>query len=780
LVARNGRLMKALLNKRIGMVFVLALVAQCVRAQEADQQGIPWKVRFSGKIIGRDRERALDRETTLRFAFYDSEDAQSPLYEEFQLIDVSATGSFSALLGSETRRTEFESLLQSSRAKWIGVREEPAGQEIRSMFVAVPYAFKAKDAETVNGVQSGEFVRQTQLRSAVLDLIRDKASSLLEAHNMAYRYPEDYRYFEGHIPRADLFPGVDACSKINAAIKSTNATGIVDATGFKGVQYCTVDMFEGIGQRAGEIWFSQANFQVTIEQNWPSNWRLRGMPGEPGKGTWFTWKGVAGKTIFKLNTVRWALMDGFNLDCSNMPASVGLALLTNYSSQHNRFENFSILNCATAVQWGDNGEGNSLNQADRVEFRHFDISAPVLQTIAKGFVINSSNSAQTSVIEDGQIVNLNVGIDIPHLESGIFSIKRVQCNLKGDNAAFIRMREVYDIHIEKTQCENNGLAGSNPAHLLVEGSNNLRATIALVGNTINFPIRIVPARSVVSIGNNGIASGYLFHPLTSLTSIGDRMGATYGDVNWKEPTVSLSDAELVRTNGIVTVSLLPISIATIRRSGNYSTVTTTKPHYLRVGQSFTISGTTNPRLNGSGAVCSNPPICPIPTDLSFTYEDFGSNEDSTGGSVQPQHGFVDGMLVSMSGVVDGSLNTSRASIQAVSETSFQYQNSGENLISTGGVAATSATLVTPYPTSRTRLQVTLNPGEQKQITVPWPQPFTDSAYTVNCTVVASKPGQLRFDLTGISQYQVQGRATNLDLAATTSGTLHCAAAHDPS
>jgi hypothetical protein len=771
-------------SKLRSFVVLLGCLVQCSKAQIPDTEGIPWRVKFVGKLSSSARleDSRSDRYELIQISIYEYESSRLPLYEESQTVHIGSGGEFVVLVGLPERRAEFESLLQSGRAKWIGVRGEFGERELRSSFVAVPYSFKAKDAEALDGLKPSDFVLGTELRSKVLSVIREDPDILAGKVDggMAYRYPDDRYLLYWPIPRADRFPGTNACSKINAAIKSTDlAGGIVDATGFSGVQPCSTDMFADIGQRGGEIWFSQANFQVTVEQNWPSNWRLRGMPGGPGKGTWFTWKGESGKSIFRLNTVRWTLMDGFNLDCSNVSGMTGLTLWTNYSSQHTRFENFSVLNCPTAVQWGDTGVGSSLNQADRVEFRHFDISAPVIQTTARGFVIDSSNSGQTSVIEDGQIANVNIGIDIPHLESGIFSVKRVQCNLKGDDAAFIRLGEVYDIHIEKTQCENNGRVGANPSHLLVLGSNNLTASITLIGNTINFPVRVIPARSIVSIGNNGISSGYLFHPLTTVTSIGDRMGSSYGDINWVEPSVNLTNAQVVRANGIVTVELLPVAIASITRAGNYSTVTTMKAHLLGIGQTFTISGSSNGSFNGSGRVCSNPPICPAPTDLSFTFEDFGTNDNSVGGSVQPLHGFSNGALLSVSGMGDSTLNSSRAVIQVSDARSFHYQSSGGDLTATtGGNARTSANLVTSDPSRQARLPITLAPSEQRRTVLSWPRPFSNSAYTVNCTIVAAKIGQVRFDLISISASEVQVAFTNLDNVATSSATLHCAATQD--
>jgi hypothetical protein len=741
-------------------------------AQSHDSQ-LPWLIKYAGKLERSEQARV----ESLTFSFYESEQSPEAIYRENHTISVAPNGEYMVLLGGSGERDAFVEALHSARAKWIGVRPQNGGVEKRAVFVAVPYALAASDANTLKGHAASEFVRTSELQEHVLAAL-EKTGPRETSAAYAYRPGDEFRFLT-HIPRAHLFPGTDACAKINAAIRSTDPIrgGAVDATGLIGIQPCAFDMFAEIGARGGEIWFSQVNFHVTAEQNWPSNWRLRGMPGTQLRGTWFTWKGVPGKSIFRLMSVRWTLMDGFNLDCTNTPITTGLSLLTNYSSQHTRFENFSIHNCPVAVQWGDNGPGSALNQADRVEFRHFEISAPVIQTTAKGFVINSSNSGQTSVIEDGQIVNVNVGIDIPHLESGIFTVKRVQCNIKGNNAAFIRMAEVYDIHIEKTQCENNGLVGDRPSHILVNGSNNLSATITLMGNTINFPIRINSARSIVSIGNNGLASGYAFHPLTVVTSIGDRMGGSYGDLNWISPTTDLTNAEVVRVNGAVTVTLLPVPILNLSRKFSYTVVTTTKPHYMQVGQPFSISGSNIASFNVRGVVCSNPPICPAPTPTSFAFEDFGPDETASGGSVQPEHGLVPGALVSLSGMGSPGLNAAQVSTQITNAQAFTYQSAGADLTTTGGTAQVNPTVVEPERdrpvVERANINFTLNGGEQRQITALWPIPFRDASYTVSCDVVSPKADKIRLDLSAVSPKQVEGALTNLEASTIATGTLHC-------
>ncbi len=103
---------------------------------------------------------------------------------------------------------------------------------------------------------------------------------------------------------------------------------------------------------------------------------------------------------------------------------------------------------------------------------------------------------------------------------------------------------------------------------------------------------------------------------------GDHGG--YADTESLRSEEFLSPLISYRTNGTDSYSV-PANGAT--RSGGVATFSTTTPHWLRLGELVTISGTTDATFNGAGFVTG------VPAPDRFTIEQAGANATSGGGSV---------------------------------------------------------------------------------------------------------------------------------------------------
>ena len=126
-----------------------------------------------------------------------------------------------------------------------------------------------------------------------------------------------------------------------------------------------------------------------------------------------------------------------------------------------------------------------------------------------GFVLNSGNCGQDSVIESGGIQVVNIGIDI--VVAAYPQIKRIfgGWNL---NTAFIRYALAFGILIESCSSEGHGPSGgliqSSSLFMLIQGppagitqAQVQQYGITLLNNTINNPIVCNSGARITSIGN---------------------------------------------------------------------------------------------------------------------------------------------------------------------------------------------------------------------------------------------------------------------------------------
>jgi hypothetical protein len=127
-------------------------------------------VRWNGSL-----PEAAGRAVEVRFALYQDQAGGSPLWNETQVVKVSADGRYTVLLGAMSAEGLPQTLFQAGGARWIeaqlanGGGEAPANPAApaRSLLAAVPYAFKASDAETLAGRSAADYVTREDLQSAV-------------------------------------------------------------------------------------------------------------------------------------------------------------------------------------------------------------------------------------------------------------------------------------------------------------------------------------------------------------------------------------------------------------------------------------------------------------------------------------------------------------------------------------------------------------------------------------------------------------------------------------
>ncbi|MGH9649788.1 MAG: tail fiber domain-containing protein, partial [Terriglobales bacterium] len=125
---------------------------------------VPRLIRFSGVLkdaAGKPSHGPQD----VTFSLYAVEAGGEPLWFETQTLEADAQGRYTVLLGA-TQGLPVD-LFASGEARWLGVSAGKLPEQARMLLVAVPYAFKAADADTLGGKPATAFVASDQLKEQV-------------------------------------------------------------------------------------------------------------------------------------------------------------------------------------------------------------------------------------------------------------------------------------------------------------------------------------------------------------------------------------------------------------------------------------------------------------------------------------------------------------------------------------------------------------------------------------------------------------------------------------
>jgi hypothetical protein len=146
--------------RRVAMcVCMLILTAGAARAQSgappADLQTSTTRLLPMSGVLVDDAGQALSGAVTVTFSLYDAADGGQLLWSETQQIKAEASGRYQTYLGMVTPLPQ--DAFSQEQARWLSV--ESAGRKLpRMMLVAVPYALRAADAETLGGTPLSSFV----------------------------------------------------------------------------------------------------------------------------------------------------------------------------------------------------------------------------------------------------------------------------------------------------------------------------------------------------------------------------------------------------------------------------------------------------------------------------------------------------------------------------------------------------------------------------------------------------------------------------------------------
>jgi len=123
---------------------------------------VPPLVNFSG-VLTDGSGKPLNEVVGVTFYLYKDSQGGSPLWMETQNVQADKTGHYTVMLGSKTSYGLPADIFVAGEARWLGVRIEGQEEQPLVLLVAVPYALKASDAETIGGLPASAFVLANSL-----------------------------------------------------------------------------------------------------------------------------------------------------------------------------------------------------------------------------------------------------------------------------------------------------------------------------------------------------------------------------------------------------------------------------------------------------------------------------------------------------------------------------------------------------------------------------------------------------------------------------------------
>jgi hypothetical protein len=147
------------LFRACGSILVLTLLACNGFAQQSTSgpapasTAVPNLINFNGTLPD-----ALGKLTSVTFLLYKDQTGGAPLWMETQNVNAGKTGHYTVTLGSTTSAGLPEDLFASGEARWLGVQVQGQPEQARVLLVAVPYALKSRDAETLGGLPASAFM----------------------------------------------------------------------------------------------------------------------------------------------------------------------------------------------------------------------------------------------------------------------------------------------------------------------------------------------------------------------------------------------------------------------------------------------------------------------------------------------------------------------------------------------------------------------------------------------------------------------------------------------
>jgi hypothetical protein len=152
--------MKSRPRSIVPLVLFLCLALVTAAGQEnalAAPNVVPDLINYSG-VLKDATGRPLTGVTGVTFLLYAAEQGGVPLWLETQNVMPEKSGRYSVQLGATSKNGIPPDLFMNGEARWLAVQIANEPEQLRVLLVAVPYAMKALDAQTIGGLPPSAFV----------------------------------------------------------------------------------------------------------------------------------------------------------------------------------------------------------------------------------------------------------------------------------------------------------------------------------------------------------------------------------------------------------------------------------------------------------------------------------------------------------------------------------------------------------------------------------------------------------------------------------------------
>jgi hypothetical protein len=153
--------MKLIHGLAIAMFLVCSLTSRAQQTVATNTNVVvPPLVNFSGTLTDVNGK-PLTGVVGVTFLLYQDAEGGSPLWLETQNVRPDSRGHYTVMLGSTRSEGLPSDIFVAGEAHWLGVQVQGEDEHPRVMLVAVPYALKAGDAQTLGGLPASAFALAT-------------------------------------------------------------------------------------------------------------------------------------------------------------------------------------------------------------------------------------------------------------------------------------------------------------------------------------------------------------------------------------------------------------------------------------------------------------------------------------------------------------------------------------------------------------------------------------------------------------------------------------------
>jgi hypothetical protein len=174
----KGKHMNMTFSCAVRVAMLALMMSGLAGAQQVSPSGsvVPNVISYAG-ILKDGYGNARNGSDTITFMIYADQSGGSPLWLETQNVTFDVSGRFAAQFGATSANPLPADLFTNVGERWLAFQLAGQAEQARVMLIAVPYALKARDAETLGGLPASSFLRSAS-GSQVTATHRDSSSAV--------------------------------------------------------------------------------------------------------------------------------------------------------------------------------------------------------------------------------------------------------------------------------------------------------------------------------------------------------------------------------------------------------------------------------------------------------------------------------------------------------------------------------------------------------------------------------------------------------------------------